>query len=182
MRFSYGLVGAMVVTMAMGAGCSLFSKTNVSPTPSVQGSTDSVMGDTVATTTPDGKGKLPGATSTPVAKPTPPPTPAPVPVPTPTPAPKPSAPSRVEIQMSENGFTPSEVKIAKGGTVVFKNVGTQAVWPASSKHPAHLDYPPFDPKKGIAPGASYEISFPEVKTYFFHDHIIASHFGKVIVE
>lgn len=89
----------------------------------------------------------------------------------------------VTVEMDEQGFRPAQVTLAKGGKVVFKNVGqTTDVWPASAVHPAHLEYPKFDPKRGIKPRESYEIDFPEVKTYRYHDHLNPTKFGKVVVE
>ncbi len=90
-------------------------------------------------------------------------------------------PMRAEVDMSENGFTPDEVHIAVGGTVVFKNVGTKPVWPASGPHPIHTWYSKFDPKRGIMPGQTYEIDFPQEYIYPYHDHLMARHFGKVVV-
>jgi plastocyanin len=83
--------------------------------------------------------------------------------------------------MTNDGFTPSQVTIAKGDTVTFVNNGTKPIWPASAPHPTHTNYPEFDADRGIAPGSSWSFTFTRVGSWGFHDHLNAQHFGKVIV-
>lgn len=92
-----------------------------------------------------------------------------------------NSPAKVNVDMTTSGFSPSAINIKKGTTVVFKNMDTVARWPASNKHPTHLDYPGFDSRRGIAPGESYEFTFNEVKSIGMHDHLNPKLFGKINV-
>lgn len=110
---------------------------------------------------------------------TPPPAPAPAPAPAPTPAPDPVPlpTSAVEIVMSSTGFSLANITVKKGTTVVFKNTDSVGHWPASAPHPAHTDYPQFDPKKSIEPGQSWSFTFDKVGVWKFHDHLNAASYG-----
>ena len=44
---------------------------------------------------------------------------------------RPSAPSSVKVLVTDSGFEPREVKVQKGGSVVWVNQSGSAVWPAS---------------------------------------------------
>ncbi|OGF61604.1 hypothetical protein A2662_04280 [Candidatus Giovannonibacteria bacterium RIFCSPHIGHO2_01_FULL_45_33] len=85
------------------------------------------------------------------------------------------------VSMTSSGFVPSQITIKKGTAIVFTNNDTVPHWPASSKHPSHLDYPGFDSLGGVAPGASYAYTFNEVKSIGVHDHLNPSLFGKITV-
>ncbi len=85
------------------------------------------------------------------------------------------------VEMSGDGFTPGSVTIKKGQIVSFKNVGSNAHWPASAPHPTHTDYPEFDPKHEIAPGQSWNFQFDKVGTWRFHDHLNSGEMGNIIV-
>jgi plastocyanin len=71
--------------------------------------------------------------------------------------------------------------VKKGTKVTFVNNSTSAFQPASAPHPAHTDYPEFDPKRAIAAGASWEFTFDKVGTWRYHDHLNPTRFGTVIV-
>jgi plastocyanin len=86
-----------------------------------------------------------------------------------------------EVSMTQAGFEPATLTVRKGTTVVFKNNGTTAIWPASAPHPTHTDYPEFDPRKGIKAGESWSFTFEKVGEWKYHDHLNASKFGKVVV-
>jgi len=87
----------------------------------------------------------------------------------------------VVVQMTNDGFNPSEVTIKQGETVEFENVGTNDHWPASAIHPTHEVYPEFDPKAGVAPGESWSFTFDKVGEWKFHDHLFLSFTGKITV-
>ena len=77
-----------------------------------------------------------------------------------------------------NGWNPSAITVKKGETVTWINEDPNgAHWPASSPHPAHTDYPEFDPKAPIAPGQSWSFKFDRVGTWHYHDHLNASTYG-----
>ncbi len=90
-------------------------------------------------------------------------------------------PKTVVISMTDDGFTPSQLSITVGDTVRFMNNGALPHWPASAPHPTHTNYPEFDPRRGIAPGQSWTFTFTKSGAWGFHDHLNASHFGKVTV-
>jgi plastocyanin len=96
----------------------------------------------------------------------------------------------VTVHMTDTGFSPNPVTINKGDTVRFENHGTKPVWPASAMHPTHKVYPTtggclgstFDSCKGIAVGDSWSFKFDIAGSWNYHDHINATHFGKIIVQ
>jgi len=99
----------------------------------------------------------------------------------------------VEVTYNSSGFSPSEVRIPRGGTVVFRDSGTGNMWVASAMHPTHTNYPGSDidlcgtaQEAGIFDqcdtGAEFRFMFNETGTWPYHNHTQASHFGRVIVE
>ena len=85
----------------------------------------------------------------------------------------------VTIEMNDGGFSPSTVTLAKGGTITFKNIGTEDHWPASAVHPVHRQYPEgngcigsaFDACEGIQPGEEWSFKFDQVGVWGYHDHL-----------
>lgn len=120
---------------------------------------------------------------TPPPSPTPlaPPEPLPYATPYPTPPPQPQ-PKTYAVSLTSTGFEPSVLTISLGDTVRFVNNDNKAHWPASDKHPAHLDYQQFDPLQGIQPGASWSFTFERVGDWGMHDHIYPGVRGKITVE
>lgn len=102
------------------------------------------------------------------------------------------APLAATVTYSASGFSPATVTIKKGGTVTWKNQSGGNMWVASANHPTHTVYDgtsraehcsaptatTFDQCKG---GGDYSFAFTQAGTWNYHDHINASHFGKVIV-
>lgn len=87
-----------------------------------------------------------------------------------------------EIAFDGKAYTPSTLTIKNGDIVVFKNNSDKNFWPASARHPDHLEYPEFDPKKGIAAGQTWQFKFTKSGAWGFHDHLTPSAFGKITVE
>lgn len=91
---------------------------------------------------------------------------------------------------TDAGYSPSPLDINIGDTVVFKNNSSQSMWPASSMHPAHKDYPTtggclgsaFDACKGIQPGDSWSFKFDIAGDWKYHDHLSPKNFGAIIVQ
>ncbi len=105
---------------------------------------------------------------------------------TPTPS-EPTAPDGNDVQVYEIAFdgkayTPSTLTIKNGDIVVFKNNSDKNFWPASARHPDHLEYPEFDPKKGIAAGQTWQFKFTKSGAWGFHDHLTPSAYGKITVQ
>ncbi len=130
------------------------------------------------------------------------PTPSPTPTPTPTPTDTGTqvgvdvsvntAPTSATVTYNGNGFSPREVTIKKGGTVIWKNTSGGTMWVASAQHPSHTLYngtsrqehcpdttkTAFDQCQG---GGDYSFTFNKTGAWGYHDHINASLFGKVNV-
>jgi plastocyanin len=97
---------------------------------------------------------------------------------------------------TNSGFAPGEMAVSSGETVVFRNESSGDFWPASAMHPTHTVYPGsgldkcgtaeagsiFDACRGIAPGGEYSFTFSESGSWAYHNHLQASHFGRVNVE
>ncbi len=76
------------------------------------------------------------------------------------------------VVIDENGnFSPSEVKIKKGGKITWTNKSSRAVWPASAVHPTHQELPGFDALRGISAGESYSFRFDKPGSWRYHDHL-----------
>jgi plastocyanin len=86
-----------------------------------------------------------------------------------------------EIAFNGTAFSPATLSIKQGDIVIFRNNSNKAFSPASAPHPAHTDYPEFDPKRQIAAGGSYQFKFEKVGSWRFHDHLTPSAFGTITV-
>ena len=100
------------------------------------------------------------------------------------------------ITYDDNGFSPNPLTVKVGTKVTFINNISADFWPASAVHPTHEAYPGssitkcgtsavgaiFDACASVAPGASWTFTFKEKGSWWYHDHLKASHYGKVVVE
>lgn len=116
-------------------------------------------------------------------------------------------PKTYTIEMTSFGFSPRDLSIKKGDTVIWINKDTVDRWPASAMHPTHTVYPgvnydeagsylgslgckgegqpktgAFDPCKNIKPGESWSFIFNQQGSWNYHDHIATGNFGKINVE
>lgn len=87
-----------------------------------------------------------------------------------------------EISFSGTAYSPAQITIKNGDIVVFKNNSTKDFWPASARHPDHLEYPEFDAKQAIAPGGTFQFKFTKTGAWGFHDHLTPTAFGRIAVE
>ncbi len=87
----------------------------------------------------------------------------------------------VVVEMHQDEYTPSEVKIQQGTTVIFLNKSEVARWPASDLHPSHGIYPELDPKKPILSGEEWNFTFDKVGQWTMHDHLAPYITAKVLV-
>ena len=104
--------------------------------------------------------------------------------------------SKVTITYSDSGYSPTEVEIKKGDTIIFENNSSKTMWTASAVHPTHKAYPGsditkcetqpqagiFDACGGYAPGKLWEFKFNESGTWKYHNHLQPNHTGTVVVE
>jgi len=94
------------------------------------------------------------------------------------------------ITYTDDGYSPSDLEIKAGETVVFKNESSQSMWPASAMHPTHKDYPTtggclgsaFDVCMGVQPGDSWSFKFDIAGNWKYHDHLSPKNFGAIIVK
>ncbi len=84
----------------------------------------------------------------------------------------------VEVDLTDQGFSPATVTIKKGQTVHFVNKSSNQMWIASNPHPVHTDYPGFDELKTAD---TYDFTFDKVGTWGYHDHLSPSTMGTVVV-
>jgi plastocyanin len=102
------------------------------------------------------------------------------------------APTSATVVLSANGFSPASVTVKKGGTVVWTNEGSGAMWVAVDNHPTHTHYDgttrsshcpdttnsAFDQ---CASGNNFSFVFDKVGTWRYHNHANAGQSGTVIV-
>ena len=93
-----------------------------------------------------------------------------------------AAPTTVTMSMGENAYSPVNLTIALGTTVVFRNDWSSDRWPASDSHPSHTIYPAFDPLQAVLPGASWSFTFTQAGTWGYHDHLKPSIGGLITVQ
>ena len=94
------------------------------------------------------------------------------------------------ITYTDDGYSPSDLEITAGETVIFKNESQQSMWPASAMHPTHKDYPTtggclgsaFDACMGVQPGDSWSFKFDIAGNWKYHDHLSPKNFGAIVVE
>lgn len=104
---------------------------------------------------------------------------------------EPKSPSRLkEVVVTDNGFSPKEVKIKKGDSVRWTNQSSALSWPASAIHPTHSIYPEkggcidsaFDACRELNKGESFTFVFNFSGSWKYHDHLNPSKVGTVVVE
>ncbi|OGZ64241.1 MAG: hypothetical protein A3A98_02565 [Candidatus Staskawiczbacteria bacterium RIFCSPLOWO2_01_FULL_40_39] len=105
-------------------------------------------------------------------------------------------PANHEVIYTDPGYSPSELIIKIGDTVTFKNQSSREIWTGSAMHPVHTAYSgtslqqhcpdpsntSFDQCKSEQPGTSWSFTFTKAGTWGYHNHVNASHFGKIIVK
>lgn len=93
-----------------------------------------------------------------------------------------ASPSTLEVVYGSEGFSPSNLEIKVGDTVLFKNESGKGMWVASNPHPVHSDNPEFDAGLSTANGNSWSFTFTEEGTFSYHNHLNSSFGGKIIVK
>ncbi len=85
------------------------------------------------------------------------------------------------IILTDQGFSPAQLKIKSGDQVTFKTTRHQPFWPASDLHPTHTLYPEFDPKEPIPADKSWSFKFTKEGIWQFHDHLSPYFKGTIAV-
>ncbi|MDZ7744798.1 MAG: hypothetical protein U5K77_03540 [Candidatus Saccharibacteria bacterium] len=86
-----------------------------------------------------------------------------------------------QVTYDGSSFSPSEISISAGETVIFTNNADRSMWVASDTHPSHTDLPEFDSGQ-IPVGGTYSFTFEESGTWGYHNHLASHITGTVIVE
>ncbi len=86
------------------------------------------------------------------------------------------------VELREGGFYPKDVRIVKGGSVIFSTTRDSYFWPASNLHPTHGTYSDFDPKKPIEPNSTWTFTFDRAGVWKYHDHLTPHFGGSITVE
>jgi len=106
-----------------------------------------------------------------------------------------SAPMQATVQFTDQGWSPSSVTIAKGGTVTFVNKSASQMWVASDPHPTHQGYDgttraehcaqgysgpaPFDE---CSSGTTFSFTFDKTGSFGFHNHDADADKGTIVVQ
>ncbi len=100
------------------------------------------------------------------------------------------------VKITDDGFVPSFLEIARWESVTFTNFKSVKSWPASNMHPTHRSYPGsdidkcntveeagiFDACRGLETGETYTFFFNEVGEWKYHDHLQAGMTGTIVVK
>lgn len=86
------------------------------------------------------------------------------------------------VSYTNNGYSPTVLKVKVGGAVTFKNESSNPMWTASNPHPTHTALQGFDSLTGVTLGQSYSFTFNKAGTWRYHNHLNPSHTGTIIVE
>ncbi len=95
--------------------------------------------------------------------------------------PAPQASMEASVTVTNDGFTPKEVTIKKGGRVTWTNNSDSKVRVVSAFHPTHLEYPEFNDLTGMEKGETYSFTFERSGSWGYHNHLNPSRIGKVVV-
>lgn len=96
-----------------------------------------------------------------------------------------NAAKTINISATGSAFSPQNVTINVGDTVVWTNNSTESVYVAPNSHPVHRDYRGIwddDGSGEIDPGESYSHRFTVAGTYQYHDHPQPSTNGTITVQ
>ena len=83
------------------------------------------------------------------------------------------------VVYTNSGFSPQTLTVGVGTTIVFTNQSDNQMWVASDPHPVHTNHPAFDQ---VGDEDTYSFTFTEIGTYNYHNHLIPSNVGMIIVE
>lgn len=83
------------------------------------------------------------------------------------------------VVYTNSGFSPGTLIVDVGTTVTFTNESDNPMWVASDPHPVHTHHSGFDQ---LNDGNEYSFTFTEEGIYRYHDHLVPSHVGSIIVE
>lgn len=85
------------------------------------------------------------------------------------------------IVMRDETYEPQDIQIKRCTKVTFKNTSKDSRWPASNIHPTHGIYPEFDPQEPVESGSEWSFVFDKVGPWKYHDHLVPSIRGTIVV-
>lgn len=101
----------------------------------------------------------------------------------------------VTVRYTQSGFSPQQVDVQSGTTVMFVNETDRPMWVASDVHPSHTQYAGTSLREHCQSGAGSETAFDQCESgqrfsftfeksgeWRYHNHSIASQGGTVVVE
>lgn len=83
------------------------------------------------------------------------------------------------VVYTDSGFSPEALTVDIGATVTFTNESDNPMWIGSNPHPVHTDYSVFDQ---LGDGDNYSFTFTEAGSYRYHNHLVPSYVGTIIVK
>ena len=98
------------------------------------------------------------------------------------------------VVYEDNRYVPASLTISLGDRVVFRNMSSSSIWPASNVHPSHTIYPGsgiqkcgggkeiFDACSPVPSGQEWSFVFSEEGTWRYHNHMRASTQGTILVK
>jgi plastocyanin len=86
------------------------------------------------------------------------------------------------VMYTNDGYSPSVLKVKVGEAVTFRNDSNVNMWTASDPHPTHTNLSAFDANKGYLPGTTYMYTFTKVGTFAYHNHLRPSDRATIVVE
>lgn len=93
----------------------------------------------------------------------------------------PSGGQVVNISITESGFVPTSIKVKLGDKIIWTNNTTGSVDLRSEDHPTHELYPFLN--LGVAePNKTLRLIFRQIGTFTYHNHLIPSQKGTIVVE
>ena len=90
--------------------------------------------------------------------------------------------SQTGVTYTNSGYSPEVIRVKAGAAVKFVNQSQNPMWTASDPHPTHTMMHGFDSMHSMMTGESYSYTFTVPGTWRYHNHMVPSHAGSVIVE
>jgi plastocyanin len=85
------------------------------------------------------------------------------------------------VQVTSNGFSPTNLTIRAGTTVTWVNNSGVDISVNSNNHPTHLLYPPLNLGR-VSGGGSVSLRFDTPGVYGYHNHLNPSQMGTITVK
>lgn len=107
-------------------------------------------------------------------------------------------PSFTVVTLTDSGYSPASVTIARGETIRFINNSSRSMWVGANEHPTHTEYDgtstrehcangmntrtSFDQCSSVAKGEFWDYTFQKTGNFRYHNHMGASNTATVVVQ